>query len=146
MKKVVVVAGGLSSEKDVSLQTGQGVFDALLSKGYDAHLVKLTDDIALFVETLQQIKPDVVFNALHGKFGEDGNIQGLLNLIGIPYTHSGVLASSVGMNKHYAKKLFSMIGIPVAPEKIVTLSDIKSGEKLPFPYVIKPINEGVYAQ
>jgi D-alanine-D-alanine ligase len=110
MKKVVVVAGGLSSEKDVSLQTGQGVFNALLAKGYDAHLVQLTEDIALFVETLQQIKPDVVFNALHGKFGEDGNIQGLLNLMGIPYTHSGVLSSSVGMNKHFAKMAFETKG------------------------------------
>ena len=142
MKKVVVIAGGLSSEKDISLQSGQGVFDALLRKGYDAHLVKLTQDIALFVQTLQQIKPDVVFNALHGKFGEDGNIQGLLNLLGIPYTHSGVLASAAGMDKHFAKMIFSMSGIPVAPEKIITLSDLKSGEKLPYPYVIKPNNEG----
>ncbi|MBE6449431.1 MAG: D-alanine--D-alanine ligase [Alphaproteobacteria bacterium] len=142
MKKVVVVAGGLSSEKEVSLQTGKGVFEALLTKGYDAHLVQLTEDIPLFVETLKQIKPDVVFNALHGKFGEDGNIQGLLNLMGIPYTHSGVLASSVGMDKHFAKMAFNMAGIPVAPEKIVTLSDIKSGISLPYPYVIKPINEG----
>ena len=142
MKKVVVVAGGLSSEKEVSLQTGQGVFEALLAKGYDAHLVHLTEDIALFVETLQQIKPDVVFNALHGKFGEDGNIQGLLNLMGIPYTHSGVLASSVGMDKHFAKIAFNLAGIPVAPEKIVTLSDMKMGTNLPYPYVIKPINEG----
>ena len=79
MKKVVVIAGGLSSEKEVSLQSGQGVFEALLRKGYDAHLVQLTDDIVAFVQTLQQLKPDVVFNALHGKFGEDGNIQGYKN-------------------------------------------------------------------
>ena len=142
MKKVVVIAGGLSSEKDVSVQSGQGVFDALLRKGYDAHLVQLTEDIALFVQTLHQLKPDVVFNALHGKFGEDGNIQGLLNLMRIPYTHSGVLSSAAGMDKHFAKMIFTMSGIPVAPEKIVTLSDMKNSEKLPYPYVIKPNNEG----
>ncbi len=142
MKKVVVLAYGVSSEKDVSLQTGTGVFEALLKKGYDAHLVKVTDDVVQLVATLNQIKPDVVFNALHGRFGEDGNIQGLLNLMGIPYTHSGVLASAVGMDKHYSKMMFTMAGIPVAPEKIVTLSDIKNGEVLPFPYVIKPVNEG----
>ena len=142
MKKVVVLAYGVSGEKEVSMQTGQGVFEALLRKGYDAHLVKVTSDIAGLVQTLQQIKPDVVFNALHGRFGEDGNIQGLLNLMGIPYTHSGVLASAVGMDKHYAKMLFGLAGIPVAPEKIVTLFDLKKGNTLPYPYVIKPINEG----
>ena len=142
MKKVVVLAYGVSGEKEVSMQTGQGVFHALLKKGYDAHLVKVTDDIAGLVQTLQQIKPDVVFNALHGRFGEDGNIQGLLNLMGIPYTHSGLLASAIGMDKHFAKMLFGLAGIPVAPEKIVTLYDIKEKDTLPYPYVIKPINEG----
>ena len=142
MKKVVVLAYGLSGEKEVSMQTGQGVFNALLKKGYDAHLVKVTDDILGLVQTLQQIKPDVVFNALHGRFGEDGNIQGLLNLMGIPYTHSGVLASAVGMDKHYAKMLFGLAGIPVAPEKIITLYDLKQKKTLPYPYVIKPLNEG----
>ena len=142
MKKVVVLAYGVSGEKEVSMQTGQGVFQALLKKGYDAHLVKVTDDIAGLVQTLQQIKPDVVFNALHGRFGEDGNIQGLLNLMGIPYTHSGLLASAIGMDKHFAKMLFGLAGIPVAPEKIVTLYDIKEKDTLPYPYVIKPINEG----
>ena len=142
MKKVVVLAYGVSSEKEVSMQSGQGVFDALLKKGYDAHLVKVTVDVLSLVQTLQQIKPDVVFNALHGRFGEDGNIQGLLNLMGIPYTHSGVLASALGMDKHYAKILFELAGIPVAPEKLVTLYDFKKGNTLPFPYVIKPLNEG----
>ena len=142
MKKVVVLAYGTSGEKEVSMQTGQGAFQALLKKGYDAHLVKVTEDVATLVQTLQQIKPDVVFNALHGRFGEDGNIQGLLNLMGIPYTHSGVLASAIGMDKHYSKILFSTAGIPVAPEKIITLSDLKAGNSLPYPYVIKPINEG----
>lgn len=142
MKKVAVVAYGLSAEKEISWLTGQGVFNALLKKGYDAHLVKLTDDIPAFIQDLTNIKPDVIFNALHGRFGEDGCAQGLFNLLKIPYTHSGVLASAIGMDKHYAKMIFTAVGIPVAPEKIVSLSDLRDGNTLPFPYVIKPINEG----
>ena len=142
MKKVVVLAYGLSSEKEISLLTGTAVLNALLKKGYDAYLVKLTDDIQKLVNELTELKPDVVFNALHGKFGEDGNIQGLLNLMHIPYTHSGVLASALGMNKWYAKKMASSVGVPVAPDKLVCLDDMRQGNNLPFPYVIKPIDEG----
>ncbi len=142
MKKVVVLAYGLSSEKDVSLLTGQGVLKALLKKGYDAYLLKMTEDIPALVRQLEELKPDVVFNALHGKFGEDGNVQGLLNLLRIPYTHSGVLASAIGMNKVMTKRIVGTVGVPVAPDKVVTLSDMQNGDNLPFPYVIKPLDEG----
>ena len=142
MKKVVVLAYGVSSEKEVSLLTGTAVLEALLRKGYDAYLVKVTDDIPKLVNELTELKPDVVFNALHGKFGEDGNMQGLLNLMHIPYTHSGVLASALGMNKWYAKKIAESVGVPVAPDKLVCLDDIRKGDNLPFPYVVKPIDEG----
>ena len=142
MKKVVVLAYGVSSEKEVSLLTGTAVLNALLKKGYDAYLVKVTDDIQKLVNELVELKPDVVFNALHGKFGEDGNMQGLLNLMHIPYTHSGVLASALGMNKWFAKKIAESFGIPVAPDKLVCLDDMRKGDNLPFPYVVKPIDEG----
>lgn len=142
MKKVAVVAGGLSSEREISLLTGQGVLEALLKMGYDAFLIDLTEDIFAFVRRLEKEKPDVIFNALHGRFGEDGNIQGLFNLMQIPYTHSGCLASAIAMDKKVSKRLFESIGIPVAKDKIVTLLDIKEGNTLDFPYVIKPINEG----
>ena len=121
MKKVAVVAYGMSSEKDISLLSGQGVLKALIKKGYDASLIKLTDNIAQFIKDIEAVKPDVIFNALHGKYGEDGCVQGLFNLMKIPYTHSGVLASALGMDKSYAKKIFASVGIPVAPELLVTL-------------------------
>lgn len=142
MKKVVVLAYGVSSEKEVSMLTGTAVFDALIKKGYDAYLVKVTDDIQKLVNELVELKPDVVFNALHGKFGEDGNMQGLLNLMHIPYTHSGVLASALGMNKWFAKKIAESVGVPVAPDILVCLDDMRKGVELPFPYVVKPIDEG----
>jgi len=142
MKKVVVLAGGVSSEKEISLLTGQAVFDALLKAGYDAYLLKVTDDIEKLVSELKQLNPDVVFNALHGKFGEDGNMQGLLNLMRIPYTHSGVLSSAIGMNKWVTKKIVAQVGVPIAPDKIVGLDDLKHQNTLPYPYVVKPIDEG----
>lgn len=142
MKKVAVVAGGMSSEREISLMTGQGVLESLLRQGYDAFLLELTPHIFDFVRTLEKEKPDVIFNALHGRFGEDGNIQGLFNLMQIPYTHSGVLASALSMNKKMAKMLFEKEGLPVAEDKIITLFDLKQKEHLPYPYVIKPLNEG----
>ena len=141
-KKVAVVAGGLSSERSISLLSGAAILAALKAKGYDAFLIDLKDDILAFVKQIQKEKPDVIFNALHGRWGEDGNIQGLFNLMKIPYTHSGLLASAIGMNKKVSKIFFAQNGIPVAPDKVVTFADIKNGDTLPFPYVIKPINEG----
>jgi len=142
VKKVAVVAGGLSSERSISLLSGAAILNALKAKGYDAFMIDLKDDILAFIKELKKEKPDVIFNALHGRWGEDGNIQGLFNLMKIPYTHSGLLASAIGMNKKIAKVLFAQHGVPVAPDKVVTFADIKNGDTLPFPYVVKPINEG----
>lgn len=91
--------GGVSSEREVSLLSGQEVFNALKEAGKSVVAIDLTDDVALFVKTLKKEKPAVVFNALHGKYGEDGCVQGILNMMHIPYTHSGVLASAIAMNK-----------------------------------------------
>ncbi len=142
MKKVAVVAGGISSEREISLLSGQGVYNALKSKGYDVTLIDLKDDIVSFIRELKSQNPDVIFNALHGRFGEDGNIQGVFNLLHIPYTHSGCLASALAMNKKMTKRIVKEAGIPVADDKMITLLDIQKGNTLPFPYVIKPNNEG----
>ena len=141
-KNILVIAGGVSSEKDVSLRSGNEVLKALKQMGYEADLYTLTDNIFAFVQHLHNHRPDVVVNMLHGRFGEDGNVQGLLNLMQIPYTHSGCLASALSMDKHMAKKLFKEAGIPVATDKMVTIYDIKENNTLPYPYVIKPNNEG----
>lgn len=141
-KKVLVIAGGISSEKDISLQSGKSAIEALNRLGYQTAFYQVTENIFDFVQYLHEHRPDVVVNMLHGRFGEDGNIQGLLNLMQIPYTHSGCLASALSMDKHTAKKLFKAAGIPVATDKMVTIYDIRENNTLPYPYVIKPNNEG----
>ena len=142
MKRVIVLAGGLSSERDVSLDSGRNVLKALLEKGYDAMMIDVQRPVSGLAATLEQMKPDVVFNALHGKYGEDGCIQGLLNLMQIPYTHSGVLASALSMNKQQAKTVAAMKGVDVPAGKLVSFQDIKAGQTFPKPYVIKPNDEG----
>ena len=142
MKKVAVVVGGTSSEREISLLSGQGVFNALKAKGYPVVLIDLKEDLVAFIRELKSQNPDVIFNALHGRFGEDGNIQGVFNLMRIPYTHSGCLASALAMDKKMTKRLLKDAGIPMAADKMVTLEDIRKGDTLPFPYVIKPNNEG----
>ena len=142
MKRIAVLMGGISSEREISLQSGQGVLQALNEAGYSAFPIDLTHDVAEFVHILKREKPDIVFNALHGKYGEDGCVQGILNLLQIPYTHSGVAASAVAMNKRLAKKVATDAGLIVAPEKMVTKADILAGHTLPMPYVIKPNDEG----
>lgn len=140
-KKIAVIMGGMSLERDISLKSGQGVFEALKNAGYPVVAIDLTDDMESFIKTLKSEKIDIVFNALHGKFGEDGCVQGLLNMMGIPYTHSGVLASAIAMNKTAAKKMAQDLGICVAVQKVVSKQDILAGNELPMPYVVKP-NDG----
>lgn len=141
MKKIAVVMGGISSEREVSLQTGAGVLAALQRLGYEAYPVDLTEDVFAFVQQLKQLQPDIVFNALHGKFGEDGCIQGLLNMLHIPYTHSGVLASSVGMDKNQTRRIAKDLGIPVADGGLKTKEQMQA-QQFPYPYVAKPNAEG----
>lgn len=140
--KIMVLAGGLSSEHDVSLESGKGVLNAVIHLGHDGFLYELTEDIIDFIQVLKKEKPDVVFNALHGKYGEDGNIQGLLNLMKIRYTHSGVLSSALAMDKHMAKVHLRAAGVPVAKDRLVNFHQLKEEQAFPYPYVIKPINEG----
>lgn len=141
-KKVGVLMGGMSSEREVSLNSGANVADALKQAGYDVFTIDVTADIPAFIKTIEREKPDVLFNALHGKYGEDGCIQGLLDLMQIPYTHSGRLASALAMNKDAARKIYQLAGIPVAKGRVVKKADILAGDVLPRPYVLKPISDG----
>jgi D-alanine-D-alanine ligase len=136
---VAVLMGGWSAEREVSLTSGNAVAKALAELGYKVTTIDVQPDIA---EHLVKIKPDVVFNALHGRWGEDGCIQGLLEILKIPYTHSGVLASALAMDKPMAKKLFTAAGLLVPVGKTVNKHDVLSNDVLPRPYVVKPINEG----
>jgi D-alanine-D-alanine ligase len=138
-KHVAVLMGGWSSERPVSLNSGAQCAAALEAGGYRVTRLDVARDIA---EVLAKLKPDVAFNALHGPFGEDGCIQGVLEILGIPYTHSGVLASALAMNKPRAKDVMKAAGIPVAESVIVNRFDAAKVHVMPPPYVVKPPNEG----
>ncbi len=137
-KHVAVLMGGFSAEREVSLVSGEAVTKALKEEGYRVTPIDVGRDIAA---VLTALKPDVAFNALHGRFGEDGCIQGVLEFLQLPYTHSGVLASAVAMHKPTAKRVFATADLP-CPEGDVLLRHqvLKGGLKPPF--VIKPLNEG----
>ncbi len=138
-KHVAVLMGGWSSERDVSLRSGEACAKALEGEGFRVSRVDVTREIAT---TLSVLKPDVALNALHGPAGEDGTIQGVLELLRIPYTHSGVLASALAMNKDMAKVVMAAAGIPVPQGKVVTRAEAAAGHVLAPPYVLKPIAEG----
>lgn len=138
---VAVLMGGWSTERDVSLVSGACVAEALRDAGYEVSTIDIDRDVDRTLAKLSP-RPIAVFNALHGRYGEDGCIQGLLNILALPYTHSGLLASAVAMDKPIAKSLFAAAGIPVAEHIIVTKSDVMAGDVMDRPYVIKPINEG----
>lgn len=139
MKHVAVLMGGWSAEREVSMNSGLACSEALKKCGYQVTPVDVGRNIA---QTLGELKPDVCFNALHGRYGEDGYIQGMLEIMGIPYTHSGVLASALAMDKPVAKTLFAEAEIPVAEGRIFTQQEVKQGASYPKPFVVKPLNEG----
>ncbi|WP_374384074.1 D-alanine--D-alanine ligase [Dongia sp.] len=142
MKRVTVLLGGLSAEREVSLASGTNCVEALKEAGYTVSTVDAGKDLVDVITELRAQKPDVVFNALHGRYGEDGNIQGVLNLLKIPYTHSGLMASSLAMDKNMAKRLFVSAGLRVPDGKLLTRAEVLKGDPLPRPYVVKPFNEG----
>jgi D-alanine-D-alanine ligase len=141
MTRVVVLYGGISAEREVSLSTGIEVIAALRGYGFDVDPVDVGQDLGAVISALSP-KPDAVFNALHGRFGEDGAIQGVLDWLGIPYTHSGVRASALAMDKQAAKALFVSAGLPVARGRVVSIEDLEYADPLPLPYVVKPVKEG----
>lgn len=140
-KRIVVLYGGFSAEREVSLVSGRAVAEALRSKGHDAVLIDPADGVKALVNALDPAR-DVVFNALHGRPGEDGSVQGLLDLLRVPYTHSGLLASAVAMNKALARDIFARAGLRCAVGKVCTRDDFRAGHPLSLPYVIKPVAEG----
>ncbi len=138
-KHVAVLMGGWSAERDVSLRSGKACADALVRLGYRVTRIDVGRDIASVLNT---VKPDVALNVLHGRPGEDGTLQGLLEIVGIPYSHSGVLASSLAMQKDMAKAVFGAAGVPVPEGLVADRLEAAKSHLLPPPYVIKPIAEG----
>ncbi|NVK20199.1 MAG: D-alanine--D-alanine ligase [Methylocystaceae bacterium] len=138
---VAVLMGGWSSEREVSLVSGAACAKALQQAGYSVTTVDIQRDMGTLLTRLYP-KPDVIFNALHGPYGEDGCMQGFLNIINIPYTHSGVMASAIAMDKPMAKRLFEQVGIPCAKHMMAKRDEVLAGDVMPRPYVIKPTNEG----
>jgi D-alanine-D-alanine ligase len=131
----------MSAEREVSLRSGAQVITALQQAGFEVVPVIVGEDLGALIAALTP-KPDVVFNALHGRFGEDGTIQGILDYLGIPYTHSGIRASAIAMDKAAAKAVFAAAGLPVAPHRIIDIAELADHDPLPPPYVVKPVNEG----
>jgi len=140
-KRVAVLYGGISAEREVSLSSGRQVIKALEAAGYAVTPIEVGEDLSAVIEALTP-KPAAVFNALHGRFGEDGVIQGVLDWLDIPYTHSGVRASALAMDKAASRAVFAAAGLPVAPGRVIDMVDFAAQDPLPRPYVIKPLNEG----
>ncbi len=140
-RRVAVLYGGISAEREVSLSSGRQVIVALRSAGFVVTEIDVGPDLRATLAALDPA-PEVVFNALHGRFGEDGAIQGVLDWLGIPYTHSGVRASSLAMDKVAARAMFVASGLPVAPGRVFDVASLHHEDPWPAPYVVKPINEG----
>ena len=136
---IAVLMGGWSAERPVSLMSGAGVADALERNGHRVTRIDMDRDLAA---RLTQAKPDIVFNALHGSPGEDGTVQGMLDLMGIPYTHSGLATSVIAIDKVLTKQALVPHGIPMPGGRIVKSEDLFAADPLPRPYVLKPVNEG----
>lgn len=137
-KHIVVLYGGMSPERDISIISGQSVGKGLIELGYKVTLLDMNTDL---VNNIISLKPDIVFNALHGTYGEDGCVSGILNILKIPYTSSGILASSIAMDKKFANNFFLFHGIKSPKSIILDKKDVINFSKKP-PYVIKPINQG----
>ena len=141
-RKVVVLMGGPSAEREVSLSSGRACAAALRGEGYDVIEVDAGPDLAI---RLAEISPEVVFNALHGRWGEDGCVQGMLEWLRIPYTHSGVLASALAMDKQRTKDVYRDAGLPVVDSIIAPAREVRASHVMQPPYVVKPNNEGPYS-
>ena len=139
IRKIAVLLGGRSAEREVSLVSGHACAEALRAEGFEAAEIDAKGEVA---RDLAEAAPDAVFNALHGRWGEDGSVQGLLELLRIPYTHSGVLASALATHKERAKDVFRAVGLPVAKSIVVARREASVRHAMEPPYVVKPVNEG----
>ena len=145
MTTVAVLRGGWSPEREVSLVSGKACAEGLREGGHSVVEYDVQRDLRALVEFLRPAAgggPDVVFNALHGKYGEDGCVQGVLEIMKVPYTHSGVLASAIAMDKPMSRHVFTSIGLRVAIGKVVERRSLAAGDPMPRPYVVKPIDQG----
>ena len=137
--RIAVLMGGPGVERDVSLTSGRDVAAALVSRGHEVTQIDLDADLPF---RLRDVAPDLVFNALHGVPGEDGSVQGCLDVMGVPYTHSGCAASAVAIDKQLTKAVLVPHGIPMPAGRVVESADLYAADPLPRPYVLKPVNEG----
>lgn len=137
--RVAVLMGGWSAEREVSLTSGRGIAQACRTLGHDVVEIDMGRNLA---QQLLDAKPDAVFNALHGSPGEDGTVQGVMDLLGLAYTHSGLTTSAIAIDKELTKKLLVPAGVPMPQGKVVTSESLFDGDPLPRPYVLKPVNEG----
>lgn len=140
--RVALLSGGISNERDVSRWSCEGIARVLREQGYPLSIIDVGQDIASTIASLRAARPDVVFNGLHGRFGEDGAIQGVLEWLGLPYTHSGVLASALAMDKVASRRILAAAGLPIARGATVGIAELADADPMDVPYVIKPINEG----
>jgi len=138
-KRIAVLMGGRSAEREVSFSSGRGVLQALKEEGFDAVEIDPADDLQ---SQLRAARPDAVFNALHGRFGEDGTVQGILEWMRLPYTHSGVLASALAMHKERTKDIYRAAGLPVVKSIVCDRRIAGARHMMEPPYVVKPVNEG----
>ena len=141
-RRILVLMGGLSAEREVSLVSGRAVADALAAAGHEVKTFDVSRDVGALIAAIDETRPDVVFNALHGRFGEDGCVQGLLELAGVPYTHSGVRASAVAMDKPTAKRVVEQAGLRTPAGRVVARASFRDADPLPRPFVVKPVGEG----
>lgn len=141
-RRILVLMGGISRERDVSLVSGAAVVAALRDGGHDVRSYDVSRDVAALVREIETFRPDVVFNALHGRYGEDGCVQGLLEMLSIPYTHSGVRASAIAMNKPATKSAVERAGVRTPRGQVVRREHFDHGDPLPRPFVVKPVDEG----
>ncbi len=145
MTRVAVLHGGISAEREVSLSSGAQVIAALRGRGFDVQPIEVGRDLAAVLAALSPPhgpRPDAVFNALHGRFGEDGVIQGVLDWLAIPYTHSPARASALAMDKAASRLVFEQAGLPVARGRVVSPQVLAEADPMPLPYVVKPVAEG----
>jgi D-alanine-D-alanine ligase len=140
-KSVAVVMGGWSPEREVSLSSGRECAKALVDRGYNVRVIDVGRDLPALLRALEP-RPEIIFNALHGVGGEDGTVQAVFEMLGVPYTHSGVLASAMAMHKPTAKAIFRDAGLPVAEGVVARPEELAEWDPMPAPFVVKPANQG----